>query len=83
MFIFHVFYYFHHFIHLSQVNVWYFFKIKLFKYCDIDVLVIMHIDICFLKLSYFNYNKLKPLKIIFQINKIMCLKHDFLYEPKH
>jgi hypothetical protein len=47
MVIFHVFYYFHHFIYLSQVNVLYFFKIKLFKYNDIDVWVIMHIDVFF------------------------------------
>jgi hypothetical protein len=66
MVIFHVFFYFHHFIYLSQINVWYFFKIKLFKCCDIDVLIIMHIDVFFyFKLEYFNYDNVKPLKSSF------------------
>jgi hypothetical protein len=37
----------------------------------------------FCKLEYFNYDNVKPQKIVFQINITMRLKHDFLYEPKH
>jgi hypothetical protein len=84
MVIFHVFFYFHHFIYLLQVNVWYFFKIKLLKCCDINVWIIMHIDLLFfwnLNISIMIIWSL--LKVVFQINRIMRLKHDFLYEPKH
>jgi hypothetical protein len=37
----------------------------------------MHIDICTLKLEIFNYDK----KIVFQINRIMHLKHEFYMNP--
>jgi hypothetical protein len=49
------------FIYLKLMSN-YFFKIKLFKFCDIDVWVIMHIDTFFLKLEYFNYDDVKLLK---------------------
>jgi len=52
------------FIYLKVMSN-YFFKIILFKFCDIDVWVMMHIDTFFLKLEYFNYDNVKLLKSSF------------------
>jgi hypothetical protein len=43
----------HNFIKLVNIQLFYF-KIKQFKWCDMNVQIIMHVDTCFLELEYFN-----------------------------
>jgi hypothetical protein len=65
-----------YFIYLLKIYMWYFFQIKLFKWCVINVWVIIHIDTHFLKLEYLNYDNVKPFKskfFLFQIFLCLCI----------
>jgi len=63
-----------YFIYLLQVDIWYFFQIKLFKWCVINVLTIMHIDTHYLELEYFIMTMLNPSKVSFSLCRFEALK---------